>query len=198
MTEHADEGVRYRPDDECPLFSERLEEHLTGVMQGAVPNRGRFCGHCYTPMSPETSRCPHCEQPTDGDRPPVEQVPQRIIELLKAQRSTERTWVNGLAYIGVLIAVLGGLAVVLGIPVLRGNLIAATIVYALILLIGSRVGAGILGGYYGDRIGFERARHTLRAQWALWLKQRETTSNGAEREGPGTSDTGAADAPPSG
>ena len=39
---------------------------------------------------------------------------------------------------------------------------------------------------------------TLRAQWALWLEQRETPSNGAGREGPGTSDTGAADAPPSG
>ena len=43
----------------------------------------------------------------------------------------------------------------LGIPYLRGNLIAATIAYVIILLVGGRVLAGVLGGYYGDRIGFE-------------------------------------------
>ena len=77
--------------------------------------------------------------------------------MLRAQRKTESRIVNGFAYSGLIIAVLAGLALVLGIPYLRGNLIAATIAYVIILLVGGRVLAGVLGGYYGDRIGFERA-----------------------------------------
>ena len=38
-------------------------------------------------------------------------------------------------FLGVLIAVIGGLCVVLGIPYLRDHLLPATIVYALILLV---------------------------------------------------------------
>ena len=42
----APEEQRYRPEDGCPLFSERLEEHLVAVQKGREPNRGVFCGHC--------------------------------------------------------------------------------------------------------------------------------------------------------
>ena len=163
---------RYVPDDDCPLFSERLEGHIVAVTRGEAPNRGRFCGHCYTPMAPDTARCPHCGTLTD-ERPPAEQVPERVMRILRQQRSTERAWVNGLAYVGVLIAVLGGLAVVLGVPMLRENLLPATIVYALLLLVGSRMLAGFLGGYYGDRIGYERARTRTRESWAEWVAERE-------------------------
>ena len=74
---------------------------------------------------------------------------------------------------GVLTALLGGLSIVLGIPALRGNLIAATAVYAAVLLIGSRMLAGFFGGYYGDRIGYQRARSVLRERWATWVEERE-------------------------
>ena len=164
---------RYRPDDGCPLFSERLEKHIVAVTRGETPNRGRFCGHCYTPMSPETARCPHCDQPTAGGRPPVERIPGPVMEMLRAQRGTEQRWVNGFAYLGVLTAVLGGLAVVLGIPALRHSLLAAAIVYAALLLVGSRVLAGLLGGYYGDRIGYARGRRALRESWAEWVGERD-------------------------
>ena len=176
------EERRYRPDDGCPLFSERLEEQIVAVTRGEAPNRGRFCGHCYTPMSAETARCPHCEASTDGGRQPLEQIPEPIFEMLRAQRSTERRWVNGLAYVGVLIAVLGGLAVVLGVPPLRHNLLAATIVYAVLLLVGSRMLAGTLGGYYGDRIGYERARATLRESWAAWAAERDGAGGASASE----------------
>ena len=46
---------RYRPDDGCPLFSQALEDHLVAVSRGEAPNRGRFCGNCYTPISPSTT-----------------------------------------------------------------------------------------------------------------------------------------------
>ena len=163
---------RYRPDDGCPLFSERLEQHLLAVMRGEAPNRGRFCGHCYTPMSRESARCSHCETVVNGSPRPLDRVPEPVIEMLRRHHAIERRWVNGFAYLGVLIALVGGLLIVLGIPALRESLIAATLAYALILLVGSRVLAGLLGGHYGDRIGYERARTALRARWAAWVEER--------------------------
>ena len=163
---------RYRPDDGCPLFSERLEELLVAVTRGESPNAGRFCGHCYHPLGPDTVVCPHCGT-VAAERPPVDRVPEEIVEILRAQRQTESRIVNGFAYIGLIIAVLAGLALVLGIPYLRGNLIAATIAYVIILLVGGRVLAGVLGGYYGDRIGFEHARSKLRERWAAWVEERD-------------------------
>ena len=151
------EEQRYRPEDDCPLFSERLEELLVAVTRGDSPNAGRFCGHCYHPLGERTRVCPHCATGTD-QREPVATVPERVVEMLRAQRQTESRIVNAFAYAGLIIAVLGGLALVLGVPFLRENLIWATVVYVVVLLIGGRGLAGVLGGYYGDRIGFERAR----------------------------------------
>jgi hypothetical protein len=171
MTEEHGER-RYQPDDGCPLFSERLEEQLVAVTRGEAPNAGRFCGHCYHPIGEGTSTCPHCGTQT-SDRAPVERVPDAVVEMLRAQRKTESRIVNGFAYLGLTIAVVGGLALVLGVPFLRSNLIWATVVYALVLVIGGRALAGILGGYYGDRIAYERARGALRERWAEWVVERE-------------------------
>ena len=86
---------------------------------------------------------------------------------------------NSFAYAGLIIAVFAGLAVVLGIPYLRERLLAATIVYGIILLVGGRMLAGTLGGHFGDRIGYERARSALRAEWADWVEQRDSDSSPA-------------------
>ena len=163
---------RFRPDDECPLFSERLEEHLVAVTRGEAPNAGRFCGHCYTPLGRRTPQCGHCGTETD-ERRPVSRVPDEVIAMLTAQRKTESRIVNGFAYLGLTLAVLGGLALVLGVPYLRGNLIWATIVYAAVLIVGGRVLAGVLGGYYGDRLAYSRARRRLREEWAEWVVARD-------------------------
>jgi hypothetical protein len=167
------EEQRYIPEDGCPLFSERLEEHLVALTRGEVPNRGRFCGNCYTPMAQERQRCRHCDAEPSSDYATVEQVPEPVIEMLRAVHKTEKNWVNGFAYLGLVIAVFAGLGIVLGIPYLRERLLAATIVYAIILLIGSRGLAGFLGGYYGDRIGYERARRRLLEDWSEWAEERE-------------------------
>ncbi len=170
------EEERFRPDDGCPLFSERLEDHLVAFTRGELPNRGRFCGHCYTPLAGDSKRCPHCGEETSA-RPPTDRVPDAIVEVLRRQRSTEARWVNGFAYLGLLIAVVGGISLVLVIPFFKDNLIWATIFYGLILLIGGRSLAGVLGGYYGDRIGYERARTATRAAWDDWLATRDEPSN---------------------
>lgn len=163
---------RYRPDDECPLFSERLEEHIVLFTRGEVPNRGRFCGNCYTPMSPDTSRCPHCGALTDGPLAPVSQIPDEVVGWLREQRGTESRIVNSFAYAAFVIVIVVGLGIVLGIPYLRAHLLPATIVYGLFLLFGGRSLAGILGGYYGDHIAYDRARTRLRRHWSEWVERR--------------------------
>lgn len=167
MSMEAPQEQRYRPPvtAECPLFSERLEDHLISVSRGEAPARGRFCGNCYHPLGPGAERCPHCNNHPEDGRTPVTIVPDEITEILRRQRKTESTIVTSFAFLGVLIAVIGGLGVVLGIPYLRDHLLPATIVYAIILLIGVRGLAGFLGGYYGDRIGYERARKATIASW---------------------------------
>ena len=166
---------RYRPDDECPLYSETLEEHLVAYTRGTVPNHGRFCGNCYTPLSPDTAKCPHCGTLTDSALRPVEEIPSEIIAMLREQRQTESTIVNSFAYTGFVIAIAAALALILGVPYLRpesGHLITATIVFTLVLLIGGRTLAAILGGYYGDRYAYDRARRRLRERWASWVAGR--------------------------
>jgi hypothetical protein len=162
---------RLKPNDDCPLFSERLEEHIVGITRGELPNHGRFCGYCYTPMSQETARCPHCDTST-AERAPVDTIPEPVVMMLRRQRKTESAWVNGFAYVGLVLSAVLGLAVVLGIPYLRANLLPATIVYGLLLVAGSRMLAGFFGGYWGDRIGYERGRAELRASWAAWVAER--------------------------
>jgi len=163
---------RFRPDDECPLFSDRLEEHIVGLTRGELPNAGRFCGNCYTPMAMEAERCAHCGTSTSA-RPPVGAIPEAVVLMLRRQRKTESAWVNGFAYLGLIVAAVAGLGVVLGIPYLADNLLPATIVYGLLLVVGARMLAGLFGGYWGDRIGYERGREALRASWGAWLEERE-------------------------
>jgi len=163
---------RFRPDDGCPLFSPRLEAHLVAVSRGETPERGTFCGHCYTPIGRESVACPHCGEPA-SKRPPVDVVPAPVTAALRAQRATEGRWVNGFAYLGVLIAMVLPLSVVLTIPALKDSLILGTAVYAPLLLIGMRVFPGILGGYFGDRMGFEAARKKTRAAWEQWVAERD-------------------------
>jgi len=167
---------RYQPHDDCPLFSESLEAHIVAVTRGELPNRGTFCGNCYTPLSRDSVRCPHCGAATSA-RSPVEQVPDEVIAMLREQRKTESRIVNAYAYAGLILAIAAGLAIVLGVPYLREHLLPATIVFTLILLVGGRVAAGVIGGYYGDRVGFERARGRLREQWGEWVRERDVQTS---------------------
>ena len=171
----APQEQRFRPpvSADCPLFSERLEEHVIAASRGEAPSRGRFCGNCYTPAGRDTERCSHCDNHFEDGRAAVDIVPDEITEMLRRQRKTESTIVNSFAFLGVLIAVVAGLGVVLGIPYLRDNLLPATIAYAVILLIGVRGLAGFLGGYYGDRIGYERARKHTIASWKAFEANRD-------------------------
>lgn len=160
-------------DDGCPLFSPALEQHLVAVSRGEAPNAGRFCGNCYTPLSRETRVCPHCGNDQQAGRAAVDRVPEEITEMLRVQRKTESRWVNGFAYLGLLIATVGGVAFVLVTPILKDSLLWATLVYGIILLVGGRMLAGFLGGYYGDRLGYAKGRAHTRAAWEHWVVERD-------------------------
>ncbi len=164
---------RYRPDDGCPLFSTSLEDHLVAVSRGEEPKRGRFCGNCYTPLARNVDACEHCGNDATSGRRAALVVPEEIALILRTQRNVESTWVNGMAYLGLLIAVVGGIALVLAVPYLRGHLIWATIVYGVLLLVGGRMLAGFLGGFFGDRWGYTIARRRTRAGWERWVRVRD-------------------------
>ena len=176
--------VRFRPEDDCPIFSQSLEDHIVAVSRGGQPNAGRFCGNCYTPIGRDTEMCPHCRETCDPEgrsgRAPVDAVPGEMLEVLRRQRAIESKWVNSFAYLGIVIAAVTGIAIVLWLPFFRDRLIWATLFYGVYLLIGSRVLPAILGGYYGDRIGFEKARAETRAAWDEWVVERDQphASNG--------------------
>ena len=163
---------RFKPDDDCPLFSLSLENHLVDVLNGAVPNRGSFCPYCFSPVGSEEATCAECQlDSTLSER--LNQVPAEIVVALRNQRSIESRWVNSFAYLGVLIAVVGGIAFVLATPIFDDRLIYATVAYGLILLVGSRVLAGFLGGYFGDQIGYSKGRaQTIKAWDSYRLKNR--------------------------
>ena len=155
---------RFKPDDDCPLFSLSLENHLVDVLNGAVPNRGTFCPYCFSPVGSQQATCVECQiDSVLTER--LNQVPEEIVVALRNQRSIESRWVNSFAYLGVLIAVVGGIAFVLATPIFDDRLIYATVAYGLILLVGSRVLAGFLGGYFGDKIGYSKGRAQTIKAW---------------------------------
>ena len=163
---------RFKPDDDCPLFSLSLENHLVDVLNGVVPNRGSFCPYCFSPVGAQEALCAECQlDSTLTER--LNQVPEEIVVALKNQRSIESRWVNGFAYLGVLIAVVGGIAFVLATPIFDDRLIYATVAYGLILLVGSRVLAGFLGGYFGDQIGYSKGRVQTIKAWESYRSKKQ-------------------------
>lgn len=166
---------RFKPEDNCPLFSLRLENHLVDVINGIVPNRGNFCAYCFSPMGLLDVLCVECQfDSTSAER--LDQVPEEIVRAMKNQRSIESRWVNSFAYLGVLIAVVGGIAFVLATPIFDDRLIYATIAYGLILLIGSRILAGFLGGYFGDQIGYSKGRTQTIKAWDAYRSKNQISS----------------------
>lgn len=157
-----------------PIFSDRLTTALETMFRGEAPNVGRFCGHCYTPLDPERTQCPHCGHPVE-ERPPVERVPSEVLEMFRQLRRRESLVVNSFAYLGMALGVLTFIAVFYVLFTLNANVWWFVFNIALLFVL-ARVLAGLLGGVLGDEMGFRYARRKLAEEWREYQVARNQQS----------------------
>jgi hypothetical protein len=156
--------VRDERIEDIPVFSPRLDEVLGMMIAGEAPNAGRFCGHCYTPMSKTAARCPYCSRDA-AEIGTLERVPSEVIELYRRMRKRESLIVNGFAFAGLFLAVIIFMVLV-AYAVYRMEASLWMLSFATVfLLIGGRVFAGLLGGWLGDNVGYDYSRKKLVAEW---------------------------------
>jgi hypothetical protein len=158
--------------DPLPIFSERLDEIMGMMLKGEIPNVGRFCGYCYTPLARGEERCAHCDR-TRADYAPVAKIPPEFFALYKAMRKRESLIVNSFAYAGLAIALTLFVALV-AVAVYRYDAAWGWLAFATaVFIVGGRVFAGLLGGWIGDNIGYDYARRKLALEWAEFDRDRE-------------------------
>ena len=160
------------PAPELPVFSPRLDEILGLMIQGEIPNVGRFCGYCYTPLGKGEERCNHCGRTRD-EYPPVAKIPAEFAALYKAMRKRESLIVNSFAFAGLGIGLVLFIALV-ALAVYRYD--AAWTILALataVFIVGGRVFAGLLGGWIGDNVGYDYAQKKLAVEWTAYERARE-------------------------
>jgi hypothetical protein len=163
-----------------PVFSARLDEIMGLMIKGAIPNVGRFCGYCYTPVTKTASACGHCGRPT-AEYAPVSSLPAEFLALYKRMRKRESLIVNSFAFAGLGLGLLLFIVLV-GVAVYRYDqslwmLAAATAVF----IVGGRVFAGLLGGWLGDNVGYAYAQRKLAVEWAEYERERAAEAAGAGR-----------------
>jgi hypothetical protein len=154
-----------------PVFSERLDEIMALMIKGELPNIGRFCGYCYTPVTKTATECAHCGRRT-ADIAPVDKIPSPFFELYRRMRKREALIVNTFAFTGLGIALLIFIVMV-GVVVYRYEqslwmLVGATA----FLIIGGRIFAGLLGGWIGDQVGYDYAHRKLVDEWHAFERDR--------------------------
>ena len=152
------------PTQDIPVFSPRLDEVIGMMIKGDAPNAGRFCGHCYTPMSKKAEACPYCASSV-AEHAPLAKLPPEVIDLYRRMRKRESLIVNSFAFAGIFLGVLLFMVLVaVAIYKMDGSiwmLVFATVV----LLVGGRVFGGLLGGWIGDDIGYDFAHKKLVLEW---------------------------------
>jgi hypothetical protein len=161
---------RPHPED-IPVFSPRLDEIMGAMLKGAIPNVGRFCGYCYTPVGKKAEECAHCGRDV-ASWPPVDRLPTEFLDLYRRMRRRESLIVNSFAFAGLALGLLLFIALV-GLAVYRFDqnlwlLAGATAVF----IIGGRVFAGLLGGWIGDAIGYDYAHRKLVEEWREYERER--------------------------
>jgi hypothetical protein len=172
------------PLPELPIFSPRLDEIMGMMVKGQIPNVGRFCGYCYTPLGKDEQRCAHCGY-TRTDYAPLAKIPAEFFVLYRNMRKRESLIVNSFAYLGLAIG-LALFVVLVAVAVYRYDaswvmLAVATVVF----MIGGRVFAGLLGGWIGDNIGYEYAQRKLAVEWSEYERTRDgSTAGGPAGEAP--------------
>lgn len=177
---------------DLPVFSPRLDEIMDAMIKGSIPNIGRFCGNCYTPVGKKEKACGHCGASL-AEWPPLARIPKETFALYRRMRKRESLIVNSFAFAGlglglVLFVVLAWVAVY-RMDQSLWMLAAATAVF----IVGGRVFAGLLGGWIGDSIGYEYAHRKLALEWEEFERERDAAR--ASADGPAPRPAGAAAEP---
>jgi hypothetical protein len=177
---------------DIPIFSERLDELMAAMLKGDVPNAGRFCGYCYTPVPKKSDVCGHCAR-SAADYAPVAKIPTDFFPLYSRMRRRESLIVNSFAFAGLTL----GLLLFIGLVTLAVYEFDASTWWlagaTAALLIGGRIFAGILGGWIGDAIGYDFAHKRLVAEWHEYQRTRD--SAGATSSDPAAGGTAASPTP---
>lgn len=159
-------------EPDIPIFSERLDELMAAMLKGDVPNVGRFCGYCYTPLPKKSTLCTHCAHSAD-DYPPVAKIPTDFFPLYQRMRRRESLIVNSFAFAGLTLGLLLFIGLVT-LAVYRFNASTWWLAGAMLaLLVGGRIFAGILGGWIGDSIGYDYAHKRLVVEWNEYQRARD-------------------------
>jgi hypothetical protein len=159
------------PPPEIPIFSERLTQVLETIMKGEAPNVGHFCGFCYTPIDRQRMHCPYCRNAV-ADYPAVGKVPGEVMEMFRKLRRRESLIVNSFAYLGLMLGVVIFIAVFY-VLFLNDAGIWWYVFDIVLLFVGARVLAGLIGGYVGDEVGYRYARDKLIEEWRAFASARE-------------------------
>jgi hypothetical protein len=117
-------------------------------------------------MGPERITCSHCAKSVH-DSPPVPKVPLEIIVMFRQMRRRESLVVNSFAQFGIFLGVMAFIGLFY---VMFLNDVAIWW-YALdvaLLFVLSPVLAGVIGGYFGDHLGYRFARRKLAEEWAMY------------------------------
>ncbi len=157
---------------DIPVFSERLDEVLGMMIKGDAPNAGRFCGDCCTPLPKKADACAHCATPV-ASVPPLDKVPSEVIAMYRRMRKRESLIVNAFAFGGLFLGVLLFMALVaVAVFQMDGSWVMLTFA-TVVLLVGGRIFAGILGGWIGDDIGYNFAHRRLVVEWQAYVSHRD-------------------------
>jgi hypothetical protein len=160
------------PPSELPIFSDRLTQALEEYFAGQAPNVGRFCGFCYTPIDAARHHCPHCGKAV-ADHPPVEKIPPDVLEMFRKRRRRESLVVNSFAYIGLFSGTAIFIAVFYVLFIVDAGL--WWYIFDIVLLfVGARVLAGLIGGFVGDELGYRYARRKLIEEWQAFAASRSS------------------------
>jgi hypothetical protein len=158
---------------DIPVFSPRLDEIMALMVKGEIPNVGRFCGYCYTPVGKRDDACAHCGTRV-AEVPPVSKLPTEFFALYRRMRKRESLIVNSFAFAGLALGLVLFVALVwLAVYRFEQNLwllAAATGVF----IVGGRVFAGLLGGWIGDQVGYDYAHRKLVDEWREFERARES------------------------
>jgi hypothetical protein len=182
--------------NDIPVFSPRLDDVMAAMIAGEAPNAGRFCGYCYTPLRKAADECPHCGTSTT-DYEPVSQIPREFGALYRRMRKRESLIVNSFAFAGLFLGVLIFIGLV-ALAVYRYDQSLWMLGFAtLVLLVGGRVLAGLLGGWIGDNVGFNYAHRKLVVEWHEYERERDERLGRAPRQPDDTASTRTQTAPSS-